>query len=189
MNKTELRVKYKKRRESLTEEQIENLSLEIANRTLTLPIWHKTNFHLFLSIQNKKEIDTEFLLQILAGKDKNIILSKSEFANGTMQHYLLTDNTRLKVNAYGIPEPVDGILIQESQIEVVFIPLLAYDQNGNRIGYGKGFYDRFLALCPPETIKIGLSFFEPEPLIEDIFDNDIPLDYCVTPDKIFNFTP
>lgn len=72
-----------------------------------------------------------------------------------------------------------------SKIEVVFIPLLAYDKNGNRIGYGKGFYDRFLDKCSTETIKIGLSFFDQEQHIIDVSENDVKLNYCVTPKKIY----
>lgn len=187
MNKDELRLKYKALREELPSEAIDNLSLDIANQALQLPIWDKTNYHLFLSIQNKKEIDTEYLLQLLAGKDKNVILSKSNFKEGTLAHYLLTDNTTIKVNSYGIPEPVDGIQVSEKQLDVVFIPLLAYDKQGNRIGYGKGFYDRFLAECKPDVIKVGLSFFPPEERISDVRDGDIPLDYCITPTEVFKF--
>ncbi|MFZ0597958.1 MAG: 5-formyltetrahydrofolate cyclo-ligase, partial [Flavobacterium sp.] len=72
-------------------------------------------------------------------------------------------------------------------IEVVFVPLLAFDNVGNRVGYGKGFYDKFLAQCKPRTIKIGLSFFEAENQIDDVFESDVKLDYCVTPEKIFRF--
>ncbi|MEC4112916.1 5-formyltetrahydrofolate cyclo-ligase [Myroides pelagicus] len=187
MDKASLRKKYKTLRDQLSEEAIDNFSLDIANQALQLPIWEKTNYHLFLTIANKKEIDTEYLLQVLAGKDKNIIISKSDFESGELTHYLLTDNTRLKLNNYGIPEPIDGIQIQESQLEVVFVPLLAYDRKGNRIGYGKGFYDRFLAKCKPETIKVGLSFFCPETEITDIYEGDFPLDYCITPSKVYTF--
>ena len=93
----------------------------------------------------------------------------------------------LKLNTYNIPEPIDGIPIANTSIDVVFVPLLAFDLKGNRVGYGKGFYDNFLADCKPETIKIGLSFFEAEAEIEDVFKNDIPLDYCVTPKQIYTF--
>lgn len=105
----------------------------------------------------------------------------------TMSHFLLTDNTVLKKSLYGIPEPIDGIEIAPNKIDVVFIPLLAFDNMGNRVGYGKGFYDQFLSECNPDVIKIGLSFFEPEPFIEDVNENDIPLNYCVTPNKVFYF--
>ncbi len=104
-----------------------------------------------------------------------------------MTHLLLTDNTKLEVNRWGIPEPTDGIPIPESKIDVVFVPSLAFDDNGNRVGYGKGFYDKFLSQCNPETIKIGLSFFAPEKEIEGVMSTDIKLDYCVTPLKIYSF--
>ncbi len=186
MTKSELRKKYKSLRQQLTQDTIENNSLAIANQLLQLDIWQYSFYHIFLPIEEQKEINTEYVLNILAGKDKNITLSKSNFEDFSMTHFLLTDNTTLKKNTYGIPEPVDGIPISTQQLDVVFVPLLAFDKNGNRVGYGKGFYDRFLSECKPETIKIGLSFFEAEAKI-DPSGNDIKLDYCVTPQKVFHF--
>ncbi|NAS31182.1 5-formyltetrahydrofolate cyclo-ligase [Flavobacteriaceae bacterium R38] len=188
MNKSELRKKYKLLRNELTEELIDTYSIDIANQLLKLPIWEKSFFHLFLSIQEKKEIDTSFILNILQGKDKEILISKSDFNSRLMKNYLLTENTLIKKNKYNIPEPVDGIEVPVDKIEVVFIPLLAYDKKGNRVGYGKGFYDTFLASCNTNTLKIGLSFFEAEEQIEGARANDIPLDYCITPKNIYHFT-
>ncbi len=187
MKKAELRTKYKALRSSLSEEQIDDLSIVIANQLLTLAIWDYSFYHLFLTIKTHKEIDTDYILNILSGKDKNIVISKSNFTNNSLTNYLLTDATTLKLSAYNIPEPIDGIEILNHKIDVVFVPLLAFDLKGNRVGYGKGFYDNFLASCKPETIKIGLSFFEAEAEIEDVYKNDISLDYCVTPDKIYTF--
>ena len=187
MNKALLRQKYKTLRQELSHSQIDDYSLAIANQLLTLDIWDKSFYHVFLTIEEQKEINTDYILNILAGKDKNIIISKSHFEDYSMSHFLLTDSTTIKKNNYNIPEPVDGIEIQSSQLEVVFIPLLAFDSKGNRIGYGKGFYDRFLEHCKPETVKIGLSLFEAEVEISDFSENDIKLDYCVIPDKIYHF--
>lgn len=187
MNKKELRLKYKDLRKSLSFDEIMNDSLAIANYCIDLPIWDKTYFHLFLPIEKQKEINTEFILQILAGRDKEVVISKSNFEDVSMKHYLLTDNTKIKVNDYGIPEPIDGIEVPTSKIEVVFVPLLAYDKKGNRVGYGKGFYDNFLNECNPETIKIGLSYFDPENAIDGIVNTDIKLDYCITPFGIIQF--
>lgn len=189
MRKAELRKLYKEKRASLTENQIEDRSIAIANQLLKIVgLWDFNYYHLFLSIHHQKEVNTEFILSVLQGKDKNVLVSKSNFKQGTLTHYLLTDNTVIKINSYGIPEPKDGIEIKTDQVEVVFIPLLAYDIKGNRIGYGKGFYDRFLATCSPNALKIGLSFFPPEKeLISDTNSNDIPLDYCITPEKTYQF--
>lgn len=187
MHKKELRVKYKALRATLSKEELEQKSLSIANQLLRLNIWDKTYYHLFLSIVEQKEIDTEFILQILAGKDKEIVIAKSDFISGKMTHFLLTENTKIKKNEYNIPEPINGLEVPTSKMEVVFIPLLAFDKKGHRVGYGKGFYDRFLNECNPKTIKIGLSFFEPEEKIEDVLASDIRLNYCVTPSEIYSF--
>ncbi len=187
MTKKEVRLHYKALRNTLTEEDIDEKSLAIANLTLQLPIWDKSFFHVFLPIEKLKEVNTEFLLHLLSGKDKNILISKSDFETRDMTHFLLTDAVRIKNNEYGIPEPQDGIEVAVSKIDVVFVPLLAFDESGNRVGYGKGFYDKFLAGCRSETIKIGLSFFESVSVWEDVFESDVKLDYCVTPKGIYNF--
>ena len=196
MLKKELRQKYKALRNQLSEDDLEEMSLAIANKVLTLPIWEKNYFHIFLSITEHKEVNTEFVLHLLSGKDKEIIISKSDFETREMTHFLLTDNTKIKKNEYNIPEPIDGIEVPTSKIDVVFVPLLAFDKTGNRVGYGKGFYDKFLTECKPDTsgselakqtIKIGLSFFEAEEKIEDVFESDVKLDYCVTPNGVYEF--
>lgn len=187
MNKKELRIKYKELRKSLSDEEIEEKSLAVANRLIHLPIWEKNYFHIFLPITEQKEIDTEFILHLLAGKDKEIIVSKSDFETRKMTHFLLTDNTKIKKNEYNIPEPVDGIEVPSSKIEVVFVPLLAFDKLGNRVGYGKGFYDKFLSECKEDVLKIGLSFFEAEEEITDVFESDIRLNICITPSKAYLF--
>ena len=187
MNKKELRIKYKLLRNQLSENEIEEKSIAIANALIKLPIWNKTYFHVFLSILEQKEIQTEFILHLLAGKDKEIVISKTDFSAISMTHYLLTDNTTIRKNKFNVPEPEDGIEVPNSKIEVVFVPLLAFDEKGNRVGYGKGFYDKFLSECNAETIKIGLSFFEAESIISEISELDIKLDYCVTPDSTYSF--
>ncbi len=187
MKKKDIRIAFKKKRDKLSEEEIEDKSLTIANKLLELPIWNYSFYHIFLSITHLKEVNTEFILHILNGKDKNAVVSKSDFDSLSMQHFLLTDATPLKANSWGIPEPMYGIEIPAQEVDVVFIPLLAFDKKGERIGYGKGFYDRFLKECKDDAIKIGLSFFEALDKINDTNVNDIGLDYCVTPEKIYEF--
>ncbi len=187
MTKRELRIKYKYLRSLLSDDEIAELSLSISNNILELPIWEHSCFHIFLPIVSQNEVDTEYILHVLAGKDKNIVVSKSDFTTREMQHFLLTDATKLVVNEYGIPEPVNGIEVASENLDVVFVPLLAFDLDGNRVGYGKGFYDRFLTQCP-KAIKVGLSFYEAEPFCSDVFESDVKLDYCVTPnEKVYRF--
>jgi len=186
-NKKELRLHYKNLRKELSLDDLEEKSLAVANNLIQLPIWDKTYYHVFLPIEEQKEVNTEYVLHLLSGKDKEIVVSKSDFGTRGMTHFLLTDNTKIKKNEYNIPEPVNGLPVPSATIDVVFVPLLAFDLSGNRVGYGKGFYDKFLAECKPETIKIGLSFFEAENQIEDVFESDVKLDYCVTPEKVYSF--
>ena len=187
MNKTDARLLFKAKRNQISQDEIENQSLQIANRLLELSIWDFEYYHIYLPIHKFKEVDTSFLLHILQGKDKHVIISKSDFSDYSMQHFLLTDATKIIVNKFGIPEPEKGIAISEEKLDVVFIPLLAADLNGNRVGYGKGFYDRFLEKCRPDVLKVGLSFFDPLEKLTETNSTDISLDFLVTSQHIYDF--
>ena len=184
--KAVLRTEYQKRRDSLTEEQIADCSIQISNLSLTLNIWEYSIYHLFMTNEKNKEIDTSYLLSVIQGKDKQPVIPKIVDDN-RLEHFLLNDQTLLKNNRWGIPEPLCGITINPKQIEVVFVPLLVFDQHGHRVGYGKGYYDRFLDQCSESTLKVGLTFFDPVTKIEDIETHDISLDFALTPEQIYAF--
>ena len=186
IEKNQLRKNYKKMRAPLSGTEIDEKSIAIANRLVDQPIWDYSNYHLFLPIIRQKEVNTEFLMTALQAHDKNVILSSTDFRNYSMKHFLLTDDTLIKENKMGIPEPVNGFEVGEDKIDVVFVPLLAFDKLGNRVGYGKGFYDRFLSHCRKDVLKIGLSFFEAESKIPG-HKNDVRLDACQTPERTYWF--
>ncbi|GHB55156.1 hypothetical protein GCM10007390_05410 [Persicitalea jodogahamensis] len=106
-----------------------------------------------------------------------------------LQNYLWNDETVLISNRWGIEEPGAGTSqpVEIQAIDAVLVPLLAFDQKGHRVGYGGGFYDRFLAQCRPDTLKIGLSAFEAIEEIEDADEWDVKLNYCVTPTNIYHW--
>lgn len=186
MLKRDLRSGYKNRRESISDISLQDSSLSIARAALKLPIWGHDYYHIFLSISEQKEIKTSFLLSLLQGKNKKVVVPKV-IGDGRLKHFLLTADTTLRKNRWNVPEPVDASEVPIEKIEVVFIPLIAFDRRGNRVGYGKGFYDRFLNDCKNSVIKIGLSLFEAEDIIEDVNEYDVPLDYCLTPNNIYTF--
>jgi 5-formyltetrahydrofolate cyclo-ligase len=186
MLKKDLRRHFLELRNITSEEHVAQASLQIANLLLSLPIWNHTYYHIYLHSTLKKELDTRMIITLLQGKDKEIIVPKISGQN-TLAHFLLTDNTPMKENSWGIPEPIEGIRVNPEQIEVVFLPLLGFDKAGNRVGYGKGYYDFFLQECRKEVVKVGLSIFGPVETISDKAPHDIPLDFCVTPDKIYEF--
>ena len=186
LTKLALRRSFLKKRHALSDKEHEDMSFAIANNCLKLPIWHLDYYHIYLPIKAKAEIDTTLILTLLQGKDKQVILPRIK--GSELEHILLTDITKLKTNTLGIVEPEKGIKISPEQIDVIFLPLLAWDKSGNRLGYGKGFYDNFLSLCKTNIIKVGLSFFDPVDKIVDIRSKDVRMDFCVNPDGIKKFT-
>lgn len=110
-----------------------------------------------------------------------------EFESMEMTAILVNDETDFVENKFGIPEPEEGDKIAPEELDVVFVPLLCYDEQGYRVGYGKGFYDRFLSGCREDVIKVGFSYFHPIDKIEDKNQFDVPLNFCITPDKIYEF--
>jgi len=77
--------------------------------------------------------------------------------------------------------------VNDAEIDMVLVPLLCFDRQGHRVGYNKGFYDKFLKRCRPDCLKIGLGYFPPEAAIDDISSFDVKLDHCITPESIFDF--
>lgn len=188
MVKHELRKKYTNLRAKLEPATILEDSVLLANQALRLPIWDFVYFHIFLSALAHKEVDTLPLLTLLQGRDKQVVVPKVIQGTKGMAHYLLTDSTALQMSSWGIPEPVEGIAVAESKMDVVFVPLLAFDAAGQRVGYGKGYYDTFLRTCRKETITVGLSLFEVEPeFITDVYEDDVKLQYCITPQNVYTF--
>jgi 5-formyltetrahydrofolate cyclo-ligase len=104
-----------------------------------------------------------------------------------MINVLYDENTILTENNYGIWEPVNGEVIENKKIDMVICPLLSFDKRGYRVGYGKGFYDRFLNKCREDVVKIGLSYFEPEETIDDINEMDVSLNFAISPSRLWKF--
>ena len=189
LTKAELRTIYRKRRAELSSEKIQSLSQLIADQvTLFCGARPDLNhFHMFLAIDRLKEINTYYIKEYLLGACKSLYTSKINPKSNEMEVVSLDHETLLEVNDFGIPVPVSNQIVEGHILEVVFIPLLAIDIHGNRIGYGKGYYDRFLVGLNPTILKIGLSFFEPiESIPAEVFD--ITCDYVITPDNCINFS-
>jgi 5-formyltetrahydrofolate cyclo-ligase len=190
MNKAALRQQYLSLRKQLSVEQVQQASRKICERLFAaIQEWQPESVHIFLPIVNKNEVDTHLLITLLRAHTNSpkIITSRTNWEQMQMDNVELLSDTRLELNKWGVPEPVDGVLYPEKEIDLVLVPLLAYDIKGHRVGYGKGFYDKFLARCRPDVIKAGVSFFEPEAGIDDIFESDIPLNYCFTPAQVHRF--
>jgi len=189
MNKKEIRSNYLKLRLALSDLEYQELNKKLCTLFFSsIDLSGITVIHLFLPIVSKKEPDTWLILDRLQQDFPRVRISipKMNGENGLI-HFYFEGRNQIKINAWGIPEPQSGEITPPGKIDLVIVPLLAFDQNGNRTGYGKGFYDIFLKQCRKDCKKIGLSFFDPIDEISDINLNDVILTHCITPKKNYTF--
>jgi len=181
VDKNSLRSTYLTKRKNLAERAYYERNQVLKKHfSALIPQFQFDHVHCFLPILKNKEVDTWPLIDLLQKLGKKIVVSKSDLTTNLLTHYLYEGKEQLKKNKWGIPEPKSGQIISAEQLDLVLIPLLVFDQSGHRIGYGKGYYDRFLQVCKSNVIKVGLSIMPPIDLIEGIEAHDIPLDYCIT---------
>jgi 5-formyltetrahydrofolate cyclo-ligase len=102
-----------------------------------------------------------------------------------MHFYEATDE--LFLNAMGIYEPNQNKLIPSNEIDCLLVPLLGFDLLGQRLGFGKGYYDKYFSTCQNPYQRIGISYFEPIPNIQDTHEFDVPLTHCITPWNSYEF--
>jgi len=188
MTKQELRKAYLQKRLTLKEveyEQMSKLLCETFFKAIDVSSVHV--FHSFLPITKNREPNTWLIIKQvqLTYPDVKISIPKINH-EGNMESYYL-DESKLELNSWGIPEPVEGTITDPSSIDMILVPLLAFDKQGHRVGYGKGYYDRFLKDCRKDARKIGLSFFPPEEKIIDTFFEDFLLDMAITPGNAYKF--
>lgn len=189
MTKAELRKIYKAKRDDIsTGQNIKWTDLILINfQKIDLPFIDCV--HTYLAIDKLKEINTDLIIGYLEFINPGLKISvpKINIKTALMEHFIYHDNIEMVINEFGIAEPLHGERVADTDIDIILIPLLAFDKKGHRVGYGKGFYDRFLQQCKPDALKIGLSFFEAESAIDDIDQFDISLNYCVTPQTVYIF--
>lgn len=188
MTKKELREFYIDKRKKLLPNEVDFLNNRVAEKFNDLNLESVKIVHIFYPISGKREVDSLVLKEGITKRNPDVkyVLPKVNHDTGLLSNILWEQDTPLSVNRWGIVEPEYGFDIPINTIDLIIIPLLAFDKQGNRLGYGKGFYDRFLSQCRPDTLKVGVSYFEPEDSIET--DNfDIPLDMCITPEKVWKF--
>ncbi|WP_166384231.1 5-formyltetrahydrofolate cyclo-ligase [Polaribacter sp. 11A2H] len=181
MKKQELRKIYKQKRADLTENQIIDFQQNIYQQIYKLDIGGIKNVHLFLSLTKFKEIDTQPIINFFRSRNIRIVVSTCNFKDNTLSHFYLEEDTVLELNKFGVPEPVNAEQVDEKELDLVFVPLLISDELNYRVGYGKGFYDRFLSNCKQDAKFIGINYFKPIYQIEDSNDFDIPLHQVIYP--------
>lgn len=186
MLKAELRKKYMQKRKALSSDEAFLLSEKIFEHFIAY--FNPQPFekvHVFLPILAKKEIDTQPFIDYFLEREIRVFVPK--VVDGTLINVEILKDTAYEVSEWGIPEPVSNEGSGETDFQYVITPLLYCDAKGNRVGYGKGFYDGLFQDLSPETKKIGVNYFDPDECIDDIWENDVPLDYLVTPAAVLSF--
>ena len=189
MTKKELRVLYREKRRQLSQLELSRLDDLLLIRFQQQPLGDIQAVLTYWPIQEKWEVNVQLMVDYLLFRLPGLQLSFPVIDNQeyTFRAILVDDDTTYRKNSYGIAEPISGQEIPVEEIDLVLVPLLAFDKKGFRVGYGKGFYDRFLKTCRGDVLKIGFSYFEPEEVIDDINEFDVPLNICITPNNIYEF--
>ena len=189
MNKNDIRKIALEQRLNFSLREINNSSRVIKSKLFNQFDFNNINLvHIFLPIIEKGEINTWLIVAEIFKSYNHVKILIPKIYKDKLKHYLYNSNTSLKRNHFGVYEPTTKVEFTNiSEIDIIIIPLLAFDKNGNRVGYGKGYYDKFLVKCN-KSLKVGICLEESISNINDANKHDIKLDYCITPNHIYEFT-
>ena len=187
MKKQSIRDRYLNLRLTLSEREYNRLSHDLCVAFFSAVEWSAvTTVHIFLPMVSKKEPNTWLIIEQLEKEFPEIRIAVPKMTGeNSLTNFYYSGRNQIQENKWGIPEPQSGDQTPLEKIDLVIVPLLAFDVLGNRIGYGKGFYDRFLKGCRSDCKKVGLSFFDPVDEIADIESHDVKLNQVITPSRVF----
>jgi 5-formyltetrahydrofolate cyclo-ligase len=189
MTKAELRKKFLEQRLALSEPEFQKLNIRLSQMFFfSVNLTDVKIIHVYLPIEKFREPDTWLIINHLNESHPSIqvVVPKVSHSTQTITTHSLNKN-KLAKNKWGISEPTADDVVNAGEIDLVLVPLLAFDNTGARVGYGKGFYDKFLAQCRADCRRVGLSLFPPVDKIEPVEWFDKPLDVVITPDAVYHF--
>lgn len=194
MTKPELRQLYKQKRLQLNASEKRQKEEQMLDRFQKFTWPPVKELFTFLPLETLNEPDTapfcwyiQDFTMMFSGTASRLSAPVIDADKQTMEAVVFDEHSPFTENSLGIAEPQTGTIIPPEQIDMVLVPLLCFDTKGNRVGYGKGYYDHFMKKCRKDTILAGLSFFPPADPIEGILEIDVPLTHCITPEQIYVF--
>ena len=189
MLKKAIRDEYLQKRLKLDDEVYNDYSAAIVSNLSLLELPKIEYLLSYYPLAARKEFDVSLCVATVKDKWPQVRIAWPRIGSDikSMEAYRVKEDGLYAKNKFNILEPINGELVEVELIDLVFVPMVAFDTNGYRVGYGKGFYDRYLPRCRPDVIKIGFSFFDPVYNIKDIADFDVPLNFCITPSRIYEF--
>ena len=188
MTKAEIRKLYREKRMDLSPNEKNRLEDLLLIQFQSLHLEIPDNIMTFSPIENYNEYNPILIEEYCFFKNPaaTLIYPVTNFNDNSLIPVAIKEDTIFEVNEYNINEPVNGEAVLPVSIQLMFVPLLGFNENGFRVGYGKGFYDKLIADCSSKMVKVGLSFFNPVD-IDDVNKLDKKLDYCFTPQRIYQF--
>jgi len=186
MKKSEIRKIYLEKRKALLQDEVSLLSEKIFENFINhFKPYSGQKVHVFIPIEKFNEIRTESFIQYCLSRHIQVLVPK--IVDKKLISVEIFSDTKFETNAWGIFEPVSSEDSQIYDFDFIVTPLLYCDKKGNRVGYGKGFYDTFFEMVSENSKKIGVNYFDPDDMIDDVWKNDIPVDYLVTPVEVLSF--
>jgi 5-formyltetrahydrofolate cyclo-ligase len=188
MTKAEIRKLFLQKRQALTDAEYHQRNVQLYHQFFTqLDLSFIKCLHIFIPIENKREPDTWPIIDRIRREFPHVMISIPKVVDDKLENIYFEGLHQLKKNKWGILEPQQGVPTPSEKIDLVVVPLLAFDTLGNRVGYGKGFYDQFLSQPKPDCKKIGISLFQPIEKIEDVDAFDVRLNGCLTASNYYQF--
>lgn len=187
MKKSEIRKIYLEKRKNLSQDEVFLLSERIFENFINFfkPVSNQ-KVHIFIPIEKFKEINTQIFIDYFLSRNIKVFVPK--IVDTKLISVEIFSDTQFETNNWGISEPVSNEDSEVLDFDFVITPLLYCDFKGNRVGYGKGFYDQFFENISRNSKKIGVNYFNPDDIIDDVWENDIPLDYLVTATDVLSFS-
>ena len=185
LTKNELRTLYKAKRMALSQDEVNFLSQKLLeNFILQFNPIENQKVNVFLSIEKFNEVNTQIFINYFFNSKIRVFVPKIQ--GEKIISVEIFPDSEFEINSWGIKEPISNI-VTNVELDYVLTPLLYCDKFGNRVGYGKGFYDKFFLEYSKIEKKIGLNFFPPNDIIADVYEKDVALDGLITPLRYFEF--
>jgi 5-formyltetrahydrofolate cyclo-ligase len=189
MLKKEARELYKQKRLALTQPERMKLDdlLLIQFQKAELPFLNTVLS--YWPIEENNEPNTHLITSFIEFRNPAVEVAypKVNETSKNMHAVFINADTAFSKGAFNVPEPISDHIVSPESFDIIIVPLLICDKSGNRVGYGKGFYDQYLKQCRSDCIKVGLQYFEPIDSIYDTNEFDVPLNLCITPQNIYVF--
>lgn len=186
-SKSKIRKRILNVRNNMSKEDVKKNSNAIMDKITSLDIYKQSKV-VFIYMDFKNEVITSNLIKHMLSEKKRVVIPYTDSINTVLIPSEITKESDLKQNSFGYFEPKSILPVNIEEIDLVIVPGVVFDKNLNRIGFGKGYYDKILNRLKPSAKKVALAHdFQ---VLEDIpaEEHDVKMDMIITEKNIYPFT-